>query len=202
MATWIIIWIVFWFSVMGLPNYLFKKYKITYYENPWKHTLFFFFSIVMLFAVYQNVYAVYFNTFSSYHLLVVCCLFLVYLFVPVACHNEYYTKKELLGYQLPKFFEILFQQFCFLGGLLTFGVSPIMFGILFFVVHVPAIFLLPKKFALFPIIASLAGGLVFAYLQSYGISGFLIALSIHLLFWASFHHALTKNLLGIIPIKR
>lgn len=202
MITWIAVWIMLWGIVMGFPNYLYKKYKITYYKYWWQHTLFFLFFNVILFIFYQNPFSVYFNNFSIYNLLIILGLFLLYFFIPATYKNNVYTKKEILGYQLPKFFEILFQQLCFLGGLLTFGVSPITFGILFFVVHIPVIFLLPKKFALFPITASLAGGFIFAHLQSYGINGFLISLSIHLLFWLVFHYLLIKNYLGITPLKR
>lgn len=202
MITWITIWIILWTTVMGLPNYLYKKYKITYYQNWWQHTLFFISFLTILFIVYQNQYSIYFNNFSLHNLLIILGLFLLYFFIPATYKNTVYNKKEILGYQLPKFFEILFQQLCFLGGLLTFGVSPIAFGILFFIVHVPVIFLLPKKFAVFPITASLVGGLIFAHLQSYGIYGFLISFSIHLLFWLVFHYLLIKNFLGITPLKR
>jgi len=174
MNIWIIIWLIFWFSIMGLPNYLFKKYKITYYQNSWQHTLFFIFSSIILFIVYQNYFSSYFNNFSLYYLLIILCLFLLWLFLPAIYKNDYYTKKERFGYQLPKFFEVLFQQFCFLAGLLTFGISPIAFGTLFFVVHIPMLFFAPKKFVFFISAGSLIGGLIFAYLQSYGIFGFLI----------------------------
>src|SRR3989338_3599688 len=190
MNSWIIIWIVLWGTVMGLPNYLYKRYKVTYYERCWQHTLFFILSLVILFIVYKNQFFSYFNGFSLSHILIIVGLFLLYFFIPAIYKNILYSRKEILRYQLPKFFEILFQQICFLGGLLTFGISPASFGILFFIVHIPVIFLLPKKFALFPIIASLLGGLLFAYLQSYGIFGFFISLFIHLLFWLVFHFLL------------
>ncbi len=202
MIQWISIWIILWGFVMGLPNYLYKKYKITYYQNWWQHALFFISFLIILFVVYQDQFFVYFNNFSSKNLLIIVGLFLLYFFIPATYKNTLYPKKEILYYQLPKFFEILFQQLCFLGGLLTFGVSPVTFGILFFVVHVPVIFLLPKKFALFPVVASLVGGLIFAYLQSYGISGFLVSFFIHLLFWLVFHYLLINDYLGITPLKR
>jgi len=203
MITWIIIWLLFWISSLGFINYLFKKHKITYYEKSWQHTLFFIILSLILFVVYQNQFFLYFNDFSFYHLMVVLFLFILWLFVPILYKNDYYAKKERFAYQLPKFFEIFFQDVCFLGGLLTFGISPVMFGLVFFVVHIPAVFLLPKKFALLPIISSLFGGLIFAYLQSQGISGFLATLFIHLSFWASFHYTLSKkNFLRITPLKR
>ncbi len=203
MITLMAIWLFFWISGMGLPNYLFKKYKITYYEKSWQHTLFFIVLSLILFVVYQNPFFIYFNDLSLYHLMVVLSLFMIWLFVPTFYKNDYYTKKERFGYQLPKFFEILFQDICFLGGLLTFGVSPVMFGLVFFVVHIPAVFLLPKKFSLFPIISSFIGGLVLAYLQSKGILGFLVAFFIHLSFWSIFHYSLSKkDFLGITPLKR
>lgn len=202
MITWIIIWLFFWISALGLTNYLFKKHKITYYEKSWQHTLFFIVLSLILFVVYQNQFLVYFKNFSLYHLAIILFLLILWLSVPTLYKNDYYAKKERFGYQLPKFFEILFQDFCFLGGLLTFEVSPAIFGLIFFVVHIPAVFFLPKKFALLPIVGSLFGGLIFAYLQSQGIIGFLVALFIHLSFWAILHYVLQKNILGITPLKR
>ncbi len=202
MITWIIIWLFFWISALGTTNYLFKNHNITYYEKSWQHTTFFIVLSLILFTVYQNQFFVYFKYFSLWHLMAILLLFILWLFVPTLYKNDYYAKKERFGYQLPKFFEILFQDICFLGGLLTFGISPAMFGLVFFVVHIPAVFLLPKKFALLPIFGSLFGGFIFAHLQIQGISGFLIALFIHLLFWATLHYALQKNILGITPLKR
>lgn len=202
MITWIIIWLIFWSSALGITNYLFKKHGVTYYEKSWQHTLFFILLSLTLFVVYQDQFFIYFNDISLWHFMVVLFLFILWLSVPKLYKNDYYAKKERFGYQLPKFFEILFQDICFLGGLLTFGISPTMFGLVFFVVHIPAIFLLPKKFALLPISGSLFGGLIFAHLQSQGVFGFLVALFIHLLFWATLHYALQKNILGITPLKR
>lgn|SRR3989344_3923705 len=203
MNTWIIVWLFFWISALGLTNYFFKKHNITYYEKSWQHTIFFIVLSLTLFVVYQNQFFVYFKDLSLWHLMAVLFLFILWLFAPTLYKNDYYTRKERFGYQLPKFFEILFQDICFLGGLLTFGISPIMFGLVFFAVHIPAVFLLPKKFALLPITGSLFGGLIFAYLQSQGILGFLLTLFIHLLFWASLHYALSKkDFLGITPLKR
>ncbi len=203
MISWIIIWLIFWISALGFTNYLFKKHGITYYEKSWQHTLFFIILSRILFVIYQNQFFTYFNDLSLWHLIVVLSLFILWLFVPALYKNDYYAKKERFGYQLPKFFEILFQDICFLGGLLTFGISPVMFGLVFFVVHIPAVFILPKKFALLPIIGSLFGGLILAYLQSRGIFGFLIALFIHLSFWASLHFAFSlKDFLNITPLRR
>ena len=197
----IITWLLFWIGVMGLPIYVFKKYKVTLHEKTWQHTIFYIFSLVILLIVYKDYLYSYFNNLSLYYLLVI--LFLFWFYISVSYKNDYYTRKERFNYQLPKFFEILFQQLCFLCGLLTFGVSPIIFGLVFFAVHTPFVFFVPKKFALFVICGSLIGGLVFAYLQSLGVLGFLAALIIHLLFWFVFHYILTnKYLPGITPIKR
>ena len=45
---YIITWLLFWFAGMGLPNYFFKKHKITYYENSWQHVAFFVLASVLL----------------------------------------------------------------------------------------------------------------------------------------------------------
>lgn len=201
----IIVWLIFWFGVLGIPNYLFKKRKITYYGSSLQHTLFFIFSILILFVVYRNHFYVYFSNLTLYSVITVIGMFALWVFVPSLYRSDYYTKKERLGYQVPKFFEIFFQQICFLGGLLTFGVSPITFGIVFFAVHVPIIFLIQEKFFFVPIGGSLLGGLVFAYLQSHGILGFLISLLTHLSFWLTFHFLLSSSkegFLGISPLKR
>jgi hypothetical protein len=192
-----------WFGIMGLPNYLFKKYKITYYKKPWQHVLFYIFSIIILFIIYKDFFSMYFNKLSVYFFLAILFLFLFWIFIPSTYKNDYYLKKERFHYQLPKFFEIMFQQLCFLGGLLTFGVSPVVFGLVFFVAHIPMVFLISRKFSLSVIAASLIGGLIFAYLQSQGILGFLTSLSLHLAFWLVFHNILSRQyFLGIMPVKR
>lgn len=201
MNTWIIIWFIFWISVMGLPIYFFKKYKITLYEKPWEHTLFYVLSLVILLIVYRNPFSTYFKNAPIYLWLIILFLFL--LFVTVKYQNDYYTNKERFNYQLPKFFDILFQQLCFLGGLLTFGFSPVIFALVFFAVHTPFVFFVPKNFAFFVTGGSLVGGLIFAYLQSQGIVGLIISLSLHLSFWFVFHYALSNKYLGsVVPIKR
>ncbi len=203
MNMWIILWLFFWASGMGLPNYLFKRYKITYYEKSWQHSFFFIFLSIIVGIVYQEQFTTYFKDISFYQIATVIFLLTLWLFVPRLYFNDYYSKNERLRYQVPKFFEIFFQDICFLGGLLTFGVSPITFGLIFFLVHIPVLFFLPKKFALLPITGSLAGGIIFASLQSKGINGFLIALFIHLLFWSTIHFFLSrKQTFGIIPLKR
>jgi hypothetical protein len=200
----IIIWLILWFGVMGLPNLLFKKYKITYHENSWSHTIFYFLSILVLFLVYKNPFYIYFSDLTLGFKLILLSLFVLWLVIPTIYKNDYYANRmERFRYQLPKFFEILFQQFCFLGGLLTFEISPLSFGLVFFAVHIPVIFVIPKKFALFFTFGSLFGGLIFASLQSYGVNGFLLSLLIHLLFYIIFHYALTvKNLLRVTPHRR
>ncbi len=202
MYFWVITWLLFWTTALGVTTYIFKKYKVTYYEKSWQHTLFFIFLSLALFVVYHKQFIFYFENISFGHIVTILSLFIAWFLIPAIYKKDWYTKKERSGYQLPKFFEILFQDICFLGGLLTFGVSPVTFGLIFFIVHIPGIFLLPKKFALLPITASLFGGLIFAYLQSKGILGFLIAFFIHLSFWASLHYTLSKKIFGLTPLKR
>lgn len=203
--NWVLIWLFFWVGALGVTNFLFKKHKVTYYENPWQHSVFYLAFSLLLIGVYQSQFSLYFDSLSLYHVLIVLLLFVGWLVVPAFYKNDYYSKKERLGYQVPKFFEVLFQDLCFLGGLLTFGVSPTMFGLVFFIVHIPAVFFLPKKLALLPVFSSLFGGLVFAHLQSQGIPGFLSVLFIHLLFWIVLHYVLSRSnrsLFGITPVKR
>lgn len=203
MNTWIVIWLVFWVVVMGLPNYLFKKYKITYYENSWQHTVFYFFSLIILGAVYRDYFSQYFIELSLVQILATLGLFFVWVLIPAVYKNDYYTKSERFSYQLPKFFEILFQQLCFLAGLLTFGFAPVGFGLVFFAIHLPVMFLISKKFAYVFIVSSLLGGLIFSYLQSQGINGFLYSLSLHFLFYIAFHLTLSyEPFLGTVPHKR
>ena len=202
MTIWIIVWILFWFSVMGVPLYLFKKHKITLYENSWQHTLFYISALVILLIVYRYSFSVYFANLPNSFLLGILSLFLFWILAPFAYQNDYYTRKERFKYQLPKFFEIVFQQLCFLGGLLTFGFPPLVFGLVFFIFHIPGIFFLPKKFVFFPIFGSLAGGLIFAYLQSMGVSGFVSSLALHLLFWIVLSYVFSKNHFSGTAIKR
>lgn len=203
MYAWIIIWLIFWTAGMGIPNYLFKKYKITYYEKSWQHSLFFLVLIALLFITYKNQFSEYFTSVSSEQIVFFLLLTIIWFVAPAFYQKDYYTKTERMRYQIPKYFEVLFQDICFLGGLLTFGISPGLFGLVFFLVHLPAVFLLPKRFALLPILGSLVGGLIIAYLQVAGVSGFLLALLVHLLFWFLLHYFLVRNMLfGVSPVKR
>jgi hypothetical protein len=203
MLTWLLIWLVLWFGVMGLPIYVFKKHGVTLYQKSYQHTVLYVAAILVLFAVYGHFYRLYFHNLSFYQTLIILTLCILWLWAPRAYKQDYYTKAERLRYQIPKFFDILFQQLCFLGGLLTFNISPLALGVLFFLVHLPGVFFLPKKFALFVSIGSLAGGLLFAYLQSQGVIGFLTALTIHLCFWIAFHYTITSTkLLKVAPFKR
>ncbi len=203
MITWITIWLVFWILVMGVKDFLFKKYKITYYENSWQHSLFFICSLFLLSIVYKNYFI---NYFDNQYILVISSLIILFIFwliAPRFYKNDYFTKRERLLYAVPKFFEILFQQFAFLAGLLTFGLSPILFGLVFFAIHIPVLFFIPKKFALFFIGGSLFGGIIFAYLQSFGVNGFSLAVLIHFLSYICFHGALSSGRFPkIIPHKR
>lgn len=203
MIPWLLIWLVFWFGAMGLPLYTFKKFGFTFYQQSYQTTVFYLCSTTLLIAVYYHSYATYFKNLTFYHLFIIPLLFLAWILLPRIYKNDYYTSTERLRYQVPKFFDILFQQLCFLGGLLTFGISPLALGILFFAVHLPGLFFLPKKFSLFVSVGSLVGGLLFAFLQSQGIIGFLVAFSIHITFWILFHYVITSTkLLNITPIKR
>jgi len=201
--VWIIVWLIFWFGVMGSTVFLFKKYKITYYEKYWQHSIFFILSIVILLIIYKQAILPYFNQISTCNLVAFLSMIILWFVVPRFYKNDYFTKEERLQHQMPKFFEVLFQQLCFLGGLLTFGVSPIVFGVTFFIVHLPNFIFLPKKFAMFPTISSLFGGLIFSYLQSKGVSGFLFSLSLHLLSYLVFYYVLSKKVFAsVVPIKR
>lgn len=125
---------------------------------------------------------------------------MLWIFIPRIYKNDYYTKKERLSYQLPKFSEVLFQQLCFLGGFLTCGVSPLIFGLGFFIVHLPLVFFIRHKFAFFTTTSSLIEGVVFAYLHFSGLMGFLIALCTHIFFYIFSHYMLTRTqFLGLIP---
>lgn len=198
-----ITWLLFWFSVMAIPNYLFKKYNFTYYQNPTTNSIFYILSIIVIGLVYKNSFIQYSANFSNTHILILLVLFLSWILVPKLYKNDYYTKQERCNYQIPKFFEILYQQVCFLAGVLTFGVSPLIFGIIFFIVHIPSALFIPRKFAFFFTSASLVGGIVFASFQSLGIFGFLISFATHLLFYIAFHFALSrKAFLGDVPHKR
>ncbi len=204
MVTWVIIWLAFWISVMGFPLYLFKKRNITQFGNCWPYTAFYIFSIFVLCLIYKNVLFNYFVSFSIYNFLIVLFLLVIWLLTPLVYQKDYYTKKERFGYQLPKFFDILFQQLCILGGLLTLGFSPIAFAALFFAVHAPGLFFLSKKFAMVVTTGSFLGGFIFASLQLLGIKGFITALTIHLVFWLIFHYLLSfeKGFMGIVPMRR
>ena len=200
---WIIIWIVFWFSVMGIPNYLFKKHKVTYYERPWEHALFYIVSMVVLFVVYRDILFSYFNAISYSFVATIFSILILWLVIPKLYKKDYFTKEERLHYQIPKFFEVLFQQVCILAGLLTFGVSPLIFGLIFFAIHLPSLFFIPKKFALIFTGGALLGGIIFSQLQYQGIQGFLLSISVHFLFYIVFHYSLSRmHFLGDTPHKR
>ncbi len=188
---------------MGLPLYLFKKQGITFHQRPWQHVTFYLLSLVTIGIVYKHSFFSYFNNFPSYYFLLILVPVLFWFIVPMIYRNDWFSKKERFNYQLSMFFNIVFQQFCFLGGLLTFGVSPLVFGFVFFIIHLPFVFFVQKKFAILVTVSSLAGGLIFAYLQSLGVYGFLVSLTVQLLFWSVLHFSLSiRPFLGIVLVKR
>ncbi|MDQ5954267.1 MAG: hypothetical protein QG583_195 [Patescibacteria group bacterium] len=201
---WIIIWLVFWGAVMGGVNFLFKKYKITYYQYPWQHTLFFLFAIGTLCLVYKEYFINYFKDMPPYFIPVIFLLFISWIAIPRFYKNDYFIKTERTNYQVVKFFEILFQQLAFLGGLLTFGVAPFVFGLVFFLIHLPTALFIPKGVAVVFTSGSLIGGIIFSYLQSQGLWGFVLSLLVHITFYLVFFYKynILKPLLGSTPHKR
>lgn len=203
MNIWIPIWFIFWIGVLGIPNYLFKKYKITFYKYPWQHVIFYTVALIALFFVYQEPLLYYFQNISLIFFFILFGILLLWLLVPKCYQKDYFNKKERLHYQIPKFFDVVFQQCGFLAGLLTFGVSPIYFGLIFFLTHLPLVFFIPKKYAFVFSFGSLFGGIAFSLLHIQGVYGFLFALFLHLFFYAGFHYILSrKRLLGETPHKR
>jgi len=203
MITTIATWLAFWILVMGVKDYFFKKYKITYYQYSWQHTLFFIVSLVLLCFVYKNSFESYFQ--NQYGLVIPSILILLvsWLTVPNFYKKDYFTRKERFAYGVPKFFEILFQQLGFLAGLLTFNLSPVLFGLVFFLMHLPVLFFISRTFALTFIGGSLVGGIIFAYLQSFGVKGFLLSVFIHFFFYVLFHALLSSGRFPkITPHKR
>ena len=202
MITWILIWLLFWIIGMGLPNYFFKKYKITYYEKPLLHTIWYLTGLLLLFFTYKNYLYTYFREISHEYFLILFGLLFIWLFIPKFYKKDYFTKIERFYYGIPKFFEILFQQIGFLAGLLTFGLKPHIFGLVFFLIHIPIAFFIPKKFALIFTVGSLLGGFIFSSLQIQGIKGFFIGLLIHLVFYIIFHFYITKKPSTILGIHK
>ena len=183
LCIWLILAALFW----GLPTYLYGKGKITFIDRPLSHSAWFLLGIVVTILIFKTNFFIYFSGISTAFVVLFAAVSLAWLLSPYVYPHEHLSRLERAKYQPTKFLEILLQQVLFLAGLLILGENWILFGLLFFAVHLPFLFFLPFRIISVTASFSLPGGLLFAFLQSIGPFGFLASLSLHLLFYAGFH---------------
>lgn len=205
--SYIILWLAMWFGIMGIPNYFFGIGRTNYYQQPIRNIVWYTAGISVLVYVFYSSLEKYFdpilNNFESQlFFIAISIIFLViWIVVPLFLHNDYYNNsRERTSYQMTKIFEILFQQLCFLSGFILFDLPWYIFGVIFFVIHLPVPLIIPRRLGIITAAASLPGGLIFALLHSYGPIGFLVATTIHCTFYLMlpFIYSFRK----IRPVKR
>lgn len=193
----LIFWLVVWGIFLGLPQlaYKLKGNNFLYQNKPYLYTIWFLIGIIVSSIFYKKYLLNYFQ--DNYTLLVIGILLIVVFYICIKTKNIHSSEKKEkynISFKIPKIFEILFQQVTFLGGLLTFNLNPIVYGLLFFLIHIPLVFLLPKRFSHSFIIGSLFGGIIFAFLQSWNMFGFLLTVFFHFTFYIILDIYLSKKL--------
>jgi hypothetical protein len=188
--SWMLTWLALWSLALGVPNLLFWLRGITYQKAPWSFTLFFLGMGAVTWEVYHSVFLSYIADWNVLHIATFIGVAAVWFISPWWYRRKDNDAVTRWQYQLPKFSELLFQQIVFLGGLLTFGVSPFRFAATFFVMHLVLMVLMEWRFASLFVAGSLVGGMTFAYLHLQGMYGFIVACLVHVLFYIAFHDAI------------
>lgn len=181
---------------IGIPQLLYRVYgkSFLYQNKSCTYTGWFLMGNILTILYYKKYLINYFD--NNYLLLCLgtVCIVLLYFFVKTKNVHDIESKSTYnLKFKVPKIFEISFQQITFLAGLLSFGISPLFYGILFFGIHIPLVFVLPKRFSYSFIGGSLFGGIIFAYLHTMGVFGFLLATLVHFLFYILLDMYLSKS---------
>ena len=200
--TLLAIWVVMWFTAMGLMNYLFSIGKSSYYANPISNTVWYLSCSGLAMLLFSQYVVSYFSVVTKEHLVFLILVLSGWFLIPKLYKNDHYNKNERICYQTVKSSEIICQQLLFLAGFLVFSQEWYLFAVLFFIVHLPAPLVISKKFGLFLALASFPGGLIFAYLHSLGINGFIFAMAVHFAFYAILPLVLGSKLLPDIKVLR
>lgn len=182
-----IIWILVWFIVMGVPNYLFGKGLTDYTKHTILHSLWFIFGCVVLYVSYKDYLLGYFADSITIQITSLVTLSFLWLFVvPVVIEkwDLYQDMTNRYRYNIVKVFEVLLQQLCLLSGYLAFDLPWYYFALIFFIIHTPVPYIIPKRLGFITMIASLPGGALFALLYSLSPIGFFLAFGLHLAFYA------------------
>jgi hypothetical protein len=192
----LLIWLALATAFWGLPTYLYGTGRVTFIDRPVSHSAWFLLGIAITIATFNEKFVAYFADVSASFVLLILLVLAMWLLSPLLLPRDHLTFVERLKYQPTKFIEVFLQQVLFLAGLLIFNENWILFGLLFFAVHLPFFFFLPLRIISVTASASLPGGFLFAYLQSFGPIGFVASLGLHMLFYACFNIALAS---GLIP---
>ncbi len=187
----------FWMLIMGIINLVFKPYGIDY-NSGWAPTSAFFIASALIFNYITNSIKISKEHIRSY--LAVCITFLAmavsinYLF-PISLIKKFeIINSEILfplfnwNVFISKSADIIFQQL--LINILIEHYLKIYnrrdsvkyFGIFFAIIHLPLFYIFGMN-ALYFILPSIAGGLLFAYLISYFYRGYLLSLGFHFAFY-------------------
>lgn len=198
-----LVWLILWFGIMGLPNYFFGKGKTSYWEHPLRNIIWYSFGLLCIFLIYNDFLFAYFTHNQNQIAFLIVCIttFIVWIIFPFFLHKDYYQNyNQRLRYQITKIFDITFQQMCLLSGFLLLDVAWYLFGIIFFLIHIPVPFIIPKRLGIITAAASLPGGIVFGYLISLGPIGFVCGVALHFAFYITipFVYSFTQ----IKPVQR
>ncbi|WP_412462973.1 hypothetical protein [Halobacteriovorax sp. RT-2-6] len=187
----------FWILIMGIINLVFKPYGIDY-DSGWAATSAFFIASALIFNYLTNSIQISKDHVKSYLLVIIVFLAMAlsinYIF-PISIIKKFEIINSKIIFPLfswnvfvSKSADIIFQQLLInilIEHYLKFynrRDSVKYFGIFFAVIHLPLFYVFGLK-ALYFILPSIAGGVLFAYLISYFYRGYLLSLGFHFTFY-------------------
>ena len=188
----IFLWIFIWYAAFAGYYLFFKKRNILYKNNPklivgWYGLM----GLIGIFVFHTQLKGVIVGgTILSEMIGVFIVLVSLILWYKSLVKRDYVEHEHSKNVFFSKTTEIIFQQimvwslFGILQGVLLVINPIILFGIVFFMVHIPFLAVIAWKKAAFFVLASIFGGIIFALCLAHVPSGYLIALAIHIGFYA------------------
>lgn len=189
----ILIWVFIWYAAFA-GYYLFLKKRNILYKNRPRVVVGWYAAMSLLGLIIFRA-EIKWALMGNKPLFAMMGLLLVVVALVLWYHSL--TKRDYVPFDvsrnvfLSKTAEIIFQQimvwilFGILQGILLVINPVILFTLVFFIIHVPLMLVIPLKKAMFFVTASLLGGIIFAICLTYIPSGYLIALVIHIGFYAA-----------------
>ena len=188
----IFIWILIWYGAFAGYYALFKKKDILYKNSPGTIAGWYVVATLIGVVVYFDPLKMVLAGTSIKMLLIGIAIVLVAGFIwrMLLVRRSYVDKETSKNIFASKTAEIIFQQVMIwaLAGMLlesSMGGDFVgLFTVIFFIIHIPLLFVLSMKKGTAFVVASIVGGLVFGFCIVYIPGGWLFALALHIAFYA------------------